>query len=139
MLGGLPFDDATFDVVHCHQVLAHLPRPADALREMLRVTRPGGVVAAREGDLETEIVWPELPDFARFHALTVGFIKMGGGSVKAGRQLFSWALQAGADPKQVTPSLGTWCYYEAEERKVWGKLRTPPPPPPGRDRVSFLT
>lgn len=63
----------TFDVTHCHQVLTHLPRPADALREILRVTRAGGVVVAREGDLETECVWPELP----------------GMTPKAGRQLLS--------------------------------------------------
>lgn len=122
VLNRLPFDDETFDVVHCHQVLAHLPRPSDALREMLRVTKPGGIVAAREGDHETEVVWPELPGFQKFHVLTAGFIQMNGGSVKAGRQLLDWALQAGASPEQVTPSLGTWCYHEAEERRTWGKL-----------------
>ncbi|CAN8103096.1 unnamed protein product [Discula destructiva] len=84
----LPFDDATFDVTHCHQVLAHLAQPAEALREMLRVTNPGGVVAAREGDLETECVWPELPGMVRFHALSAGIIKLAGGSPKADRQAF---------------------------------------------------
>src|SRR5687768_674086 len=29
----LDFDDATFDVVHAHQVLQHVGRPVDALRE----------------------------------------------------------------------------------------------------------
>lgn len=121
VLGGLPFEDSTFDVTHCHQVLAHLARPADAIREMLRVTKPGGIVAAREGDLETECVWPDLPGLARFHTLTASFIRMAGGSPKAGRQLLSWALQAGVRREQVTPGLGSWCYSEPEERKVWGK------------------
>lgn len=87
VLGRLPFEDSTFDVTHCHQVLAHLPRPADAIREMLRVTKPGGIVAAREGDLETEGVWPDLPGLAKFHTLTTAFIRMAGGSPRAGRQL----------------------------------------------------
>ena len=42
----LAFDDATFDVVHAHQVLQHLSDPVAALTEMRRVCRPGGLVAA---------------------------------------------------------------------------------------------
>jgi ubiquinone/menaquinone biosynthesis C-methylase UbiE len=57
----LPFADGTFDVTFCHQVLTHIREPENALREMLRVTKPGGIVAAREGDFDTEAVWPLLP------------------------------------------------------------------------------
>lgn len=118
----LPFADASFDVTHCHQVLTHLPRPADALREMLRVTRPGGLVAAREGDLETECVWPELPALLKFHDLCARSMTLAGGTAKAGRQLLSWALEAGVPRDHITPSLGTWYYHDPTERKVWGKL-----------------
>jgi ubiquinone/menaquinone biosynthesis C-methylase UbiE len=38
----LQFPDASFDVVHAHQVLQHLSAPVRALREMRRVLRPGG-------------------------------------------------------------------------------------------------
>src|SRR5262245_5269781 len=37
----LGYDDASFDVVHAHQLLQHLSDPVAALREMRRVTRPG--------------------------------------------------------------------------------------------------
>ncbi|MCJ1389517.1 hypothetical protein MMC18_002374 [Xylographa bjoerkii] len=63
----LPFADATFDIAYCHQMLTHLKAPWDALREMLRVTKPAGIVAAREGDLETECVWPDLSGLIKFH------------------------------------------------------------------------
>ena len=46
----LDFPDGTFDVVHAHQVLQHVADPVGALREMRRVTRPGGIVAARDVD-----------------------------------------------------------------------------------------
>jgi SAM-dependent methyltransferase len=44
------YDDATFDVVHAHQVLQHLGDPVAALVELRRVLRPGGVLAVRDSD-----------------------------------------------------------------------------------------
>ena len=49
-LFALPFADGSFDVVHAHQVLQHVADPVAALVEMRRVCRPGGLVAARDGD-----------------------------------------------------------------------------------------
>lgn len=42
----LPYADASFDVCCSFKVLAHVPDIQGALREMLRVTRPAGVVLA---------------------------------------------------------------------------------------------
>jgi SAM-dependent methyltransferase len=42
----LPVEDASFDVVLCLQVLEHTEDPAQAVRELHRVTRPGGRVLA---------------------------------------------------------------------------------------------
>ena len=44
----LPLPDDSFDVVTCQTVLMHLPRPAAALREMVRITRPGGLLVCVE-------------------------------------------------------------------------------------------
>jgi ubiquinone/menaquinone biosynthesis C-methylase UbiE len=38
----IPVPDGTFDVVLCTEVLEHVPEPIDAIREMIRVVRPGG-------------------------------------------------------------------------------------------------
>lgn len=42
----LPVEDASFDVVLCNQVLEHCDDPAQAVRELRRVTAPGGRVLA---------------------------------------------------------------------------------------------
>jgi SAM-dependent methyltransferase len=114
----LPFADETFDITYCHQVLIHLGKPWDALREMLRVTKQGGIVAAREGDYETECVWPGLPGLEKFHRLMAGHMSSNGGTPAAGRQLLSWALRAGAEPGQVTVNYSTTSYCTPAARKI---------------------
>jgi SAM-dependent methyltransferase len=42
----LPFPDASFDRVLCSEVLEHVADPAQAMAELVRVLRPGGLFAA---------------------------------------------------------------------------------------------
>src|SRR5580658_3730591 len=55
-LFALNYGEATFDVVHAHQVLQHLVNPGGALVELRRVLRPGGVLAVRDSDYSA-FVW----------------------------------------------------------------------------------
>ncbi len=48
---GLP--RASFDLVYCRYLLLHLVDPADCLREMRELLKPGGVVVIEDGDLTT--------------------------------------------------------------------------------------
>ncbi|CAJ0550577.1 Ff.00g105070.m01.CDS01 [Fusarium sp. VM40] len=116
----LPFPDSTFDVTHAHQVLCHLGAPVDAIREMLRVTKPGGTVSLRESDMHMWCIWPELPALLKFHELQIKNIAGKGGQDKGGRQLLSWALEAGASRQEIALSFGTWCYSTPEDKKAWG-------------------
>ncbi|WP_275575605.1 methyltransferase domain-containing protein, partial [Leucobacter musarum] len=52
----LDMADDSFDIAHAHQVLQHVGDPVAMLREMRRVTAPGGVVAARDVDYEG-VIW----------------------------------------------------------------------------------
>ncbi len=44
LLKGLPFDDGSYDVVICTEVLEHLCNHVKAIEELTRVVRPGGVL-----------------------------------------------------------------------------------------------
>jgi ubiquinone/menaquinone biosynthesis C-methylase UbiE len=44
----LPFADNSFDAVTCQTVLIHIENPLDALREMKRVLKPGGILFCAE-------------------------------------------------------------------------------------------
>ena len=52
----LQFADSTFDVCRASRLLEHLSDPHPALKEMVRVTRPGGRVVVYDFDWDTLII-----------------------------------------------------------------------------------
>ncbi len=58
----LTFDDATFDAIICESVLGFVPDKADALRELIRVCKPGGYVGLNETTWLTATVPPEIEE-----------------------------------------------------------------------------
>jgi SAM-dependent methyltransferase len=112
--------DASFDVVHAHQVLQHLADPVAALREMRRVCRPGGVVAARDSVYRAMSWFPADPRLDRWLALYCEVAESNGGEPDAGSRLVAWAHAAGF--ARVGSSASAWCYATPEERAWWGGL-----------------
>lgn len=116
----LDFADDTFDVVHAHQVLQHVADPVQALREMKRVCRPGGLVAARDSDYAGFIWFPRLPALDLWLDLYRKAALANRGEPDAGRRLLSWALEAGFD--DIAPTGSVWCYATPDTREWWGDL-----------------
>ncbi|MEU9339436.1 methyltransferase domain-containing protein [Streptomyces sp. NPDC048290] len=116
----LDFPDASFDVVHAHQVLQHVGDPVGALREMARVTRPGGLIAVRDADYAAMAWYPASPGLDGWLDLYRRVARANGGEPDAGRRLRSWALAAGLT--DLTSTSATWTYATDEERAWWSGL-----------------
>lgn len=113
-------DDASYDVVHAHQVLQHLSAPVAALREMRRVCRPDGVVAVRDSDYATFTWAPADPVLDRWLAVYHAVARGNDAEPDAGRFLKGWALEAGFSTVEVSATV--WAFSTAEERAWWGGL-----------------
>ncbi|MET8825160.1 methyltransferase domain-containing protein [Streptomyces sp. NPDC004610] len=116
----LDFPDHSFDVVHAHQVLQHVGDPVGALREMARVTRPGGIVAVRDSDYAAMTWYPASPGLDAWLDLYRRVARANGGEPDAGRRLKSWALAAGLT--DLTATSATWTFATDEERDWWSGL-----------------
>ncbi len=116
----LALPDDRFDVAHAHQVLQHVADPVTALREMARVTRPGGVVAVRDSDYASFAWYPRLAGLDRWLELYQAAARANGGEPDAGRHLLAWAHAAGLDDVDATSS--SWCFATPETRGWWGGM-----------------
>jgi len=106
----LDADDGTYDVVHAHQVLQHLSDPVAALREMRRVTTPGGIVAARDSDYAAFTWAPDTPSLTRWNELYHLITTHNRAEANAGRYLLGWAQRAGFT--DITASSSTWTFAD---------------------------
>ena len=117
----LDADDATYDVVHAHQVLQHLGDPIAALRE----ARAGpdaraALLAVRDSDYGAFFWSPPDPRLDRWLQLYHHVTQRNGAQADAGRWLPLWVRQAGFTGIDVTST--TWTFADAESRAWWGGL-----------------
>jgi len=116
----LPFPDDSFDVVHAHQVLQHLPDPVAALREMARVTRSGGLVAVRDADYGAFTWAPGSAGLDLWRSRYRSAARALGAEPDAGRHLLRWCHAAGLGDTTATASV--WCFAADADRRWWGGL-----------------
>jgi ubiquinone/menaquinone biosynthesis C-methylase UbiE len=119
----LDFPDASFDVVHAHQLLQHLPSPPTrALAEMRRVLKPGGILAARDAVYSTMRGAPALPALDRWRRIYMETCRRNRAEPDAGLFLQQWMLEAGfaLSDCTYTTSVVTYHYGDEARRRAWG-------------------
>ena len=114
----LPYGDGVFDITHTHQTLQHVADPVGMLREMARVTAPGGTVAAREVDYTATTWFPLLDGLALWLDLYLRVHRGNGGEPNAGRHLTAWAHEAALE--SVTTTASVWLFADEPDRAWWG-------------------
>jgi SAM-dependent methyltransferase len=100
-LHALPFAAESFDLCCTRFVLVHDADPADALRELARVTRPGGRIVAY--DMVHDGIWfaPAKPAFTRLLAHALAFLREHGAEPNQGLHLGRGLLRAGLGEVEV--------------------------------------
>jgi len=104
----LPFDDDRFDLVTCQTVLIHVPDARRVIAEMVRVTRPGGVVLLSEPNnlvdpisnrlALTGLADDEMSRLFAFEATCIrGREKLGHGDAVVGERMGSYLRDLGCE------------------------------------------
>ena len=91
----LPFEDNYFDAAHCHAVLMHVPETQRALQEVMRVLKPGGIIASREMIARASFSEPTSPNMREAWETFGKLLTANGGHPAMGTELKTRLLDAG--------------------------------------------
>lgn len=99
----MPLDGETVDFAYARFLFQHIPTRVETLREMSRVTRPGGVVAVLDVDDGSIILEPEVPGWAELQRRVEAAQADYGGDRRVGRRLYGLFREAGLEHVHVSP------------------------------------
>lgn len=112
----IPFPDNSFDITYASHTLQYAANPTAVLREMARITTPGGIIAARDADYGAMTWHPLHPGLSRWRAVFSVVSDLTGSQPNAGRHLPTWFLEA--DLKDTTVSSSNSTYATGEEKEA---------------------
>jgi SAM-dependent methyltransferase len=101
----LPFAHESFDHIFICFVLEHLARPAEVLRILRRLIRPGGTITVIEGDHGSTYFHPESTAARAAIECQVTLQRRAGGNALIGRELYPLMSGAGLARVRVSPRM----------------------------------
>ena len=104
----MPFEDGSFDVAHCHNVLMHVPDTAAVLAEVKRVLKPGGIIGCREMIVGSSFTHPDFGVIRRAWGIFEDLLSADDGHPQIGKDLKLRTVQAGFENVRVTASFDVY-------------------------------
>lgn len=121
----LPFTKGSFDVCLCHYLLLWVNNPSQVLREMVRMTRSGGIVMAlAEPDYGGRIDYPlELSQVGRWQ---MNSLEQQGANPIMGRKLRALFTDSGVSSVEAGALGGQWSsgFDQPEFESEWNMLQS---------------
>jgi SAM-dependent methyltransferase len=96
---GLP--DRSFDLTHARTLLLNVQNPQEILAEMVRITKPGGVVAVQEPDASAWTCDPPHPAFDILRAAILSAYRRTGKDFNIGRRIARMLTDAACSDVRV--------------------------------------
>jgi len=117
----IPIEDNYSDLTCCRTVLMHLQDPRKAVSEMIRVTKPGGLVAAIEGGRMVSFLDPKDEEFTELsyetnQAWLNAVRRLEGKEFKIGERLPSIFQDTGLQDIQSEIHADAWLYCDPRRR-----------------------
>ncbi len=109
----LPFESNSFDVVHAHATIMHVPDTSAAVAEMMRVLKPGGIISSRDMILSSCFTEPRHGDFDNAWHVFGKLLSANGGHPEMGKEIKGVLHAAGFSDIAVNASFE--CFAAKED------------------------
>ena len=109
----LPFESNSFDVVHSHATIMHVPDTGGAVAEMLRVLKPGGTISCRDMILSSCFTEPRYGDFDDAWTVFGKLLSANGGHPEMGKEIKGVLHAAGFS--EISASASFECFGARED------------------------
>ena len=104
----LSFEDGSFDVANCHNILMFIPDTCAALAEVMRVPKPGGIIGCREMILDASFIHPNSGVLQTIWEVFANLGALDDGHPRMGKDLKNDILDAGFENIWVGASFDTY-------------------------------
>jgi SAM-dependent methyltransferase len=118
---GLP--GASFDLVHARFVLVNVPNVEEAVYEMTRLARPGGLVVSHEADYLSHFCDPPLPAWDRLFEVFEKYSSANGIDLFVGRRTHRLLRDAGLIDIEVNPIIRVFPHGHNRRMIFWDFLQ----------------